>query len=59
MAELIKYEEPKLPSLPEQVMPAINELLLSAFREICSLAMKKSNMHGKIFQGNSSKYLRS
>ncbi|QOJ21958.1 MAG: hypothetical protein HRU77_15460 [Gammaproteobacteria bacterium] len=29
MAEIIKYEEPKLPALPEKVMPAINELVAS------------------------------
>ncbi len=29
MAGITKYEEPNLPSLPEQVMPAINELVAS------------------------------
>ncbi len=29
MAKLVKYDEPKLPSLPEKVMPAINELVSS------------------------------
>lgn len=29
MAEIIKYEEPQLPALPEKVMPPINELVAS------------------------------